>query len=134
MGARFPAAHCGDSHLLPVARVAPNGRIDTSLVERNIALDQGDIAFDDGVPFHLLYQYRVSARVPGHDHQPGGILIQAMHDPRSRIRANALQVRQVCQQRVDQRIIMVPRSRMHDHPRRFIHHQYILVLVDDVER
>ena len=38
------------------------------------------------------------------------------------------------QQRVDERVFLVSRAGMHDHPRRFVQHDQVVVLEQNVER
>ena len=69
------------------------------------------------------------------DHQPGGVLIESMHDAGAADAANAGQAFAAMRnQGVDQRPGLVTRSRMDDHPLRLVDDDQIVVLVNDIER
>src|SRR5436305_389687 len=125
MGTRFPAADCSDSHLLAMAHISPNGSIDASLVECYIAFHKRQITFHDLMTFHLFYQGSLSASIFRNDHQPRCILVKTMDDPRSQFCSHLLEIGIVGQQRVDQRILVMPWSWMDYLASRFIHDQQI---------
>lgn len=137
--ARLPAAYGGDGHLLAVPGVATDGRVDDTLIERDHALDQRQVAFDDLVPLLLLQQRQPGTCMLRHDHQARCVFIQPVDDSRAqwrsrRFRIAGLQVRQISQERIDQRIVMMPWRGMHHQAGGFVHHQEIGIFIDDIER
>src|SRR5450755_3971592 len=80
MGARLATIDRGNGHLLTVARIATNGGVDTPLVQRDNARDQGEIAFHYLVALHLFDHSDLRMRVLRHDEQAGGVAVQPMHD------------------------------------------------------
>src|SRR5215831_19952696 len=80
MRACLPAAYGGDRHLLAMARVTSNGRVNTSLVEWHTAYYKGKIALDNFVPLHLLCERGQCASVFRYYNQPRRVFIQAMDD------------------------------------------------------
>jgi len=75
----------------------------------------------------------VGSIVLGHYHEPGRVLVEAMHDPRPLDTTDARQVLAVMEQGVDQGARGVARGRMNDHPGRLVEHEEITVLVDDIQ-
>src|SRR5579859_206824 len=91
VGTGLPTLSSSDRHLLTMARIAANRSIDTALIERDIALYQSQIAFLDGMVFHLLDQRGLRAQVFRNDQQPGGIAIQTMDNTWSLISLQPVQ-------------------------------------------
>ncbi len=81
MGARLAASYRSNGHLLAVARIATDRRVDAPLIQRDNSFYQSVIAFDDLMALHLLDQQRLNVGVPGHNQQAGGITIQSMNNP-----------------------------------------------------
>src|SRR5260370_17207254 len=81
MRARLPAAYGGDCHLLAMARVTPNGRVDTSPVERHTAYYKGKVALYHFVPLHLFFERRPCAGGFRSYNQPRCVFIQPLDDP-----------------------------------------------------
>src|SRR6266702_2392336 len=125
MRARLPAAYGGDSHLLAMARVTPNGRVDTTLVERHTAYYKGKIALDHFVPLHLFCERRQCAGVFRYYNQPGCVFIQAMDDTWPLLAADVAAFRAIGQQGIDICIVSVTRSRVYDHTSLLINNQQV---------
>jgi hypothetical protein len=71
----------------------------------------------------------------GDHHQPGGVLVETVHDARPLHPADAREtVAAMGNQRIDQRAAGMPRGRMHDEPRRLVDHDQLVVLEHDLER
>ena len=71
----------------------------------------------------------------GGDDQAGGVLVQAMHDPRPAHPADADQAfAAVRDQGVDQGPVRVAGRRMHDQPGRLVDHDQGFILVGDGQR
>src|SRR5215469_9499981 len=127
------AASRGDRHLLAMARIPANGGVDAAPVESDNALDECQVALDYLVPFHLPHQGCLSSGVPGDDDQAEGIFIQAMDNTRPLVFHALPKIGVACQERINQCIIMMAGSWMHDHPGCFIHDEHILVFIEHVE-
>jgi hypothetical protein len=77
----------------------------------------------------------VGAIVLRRHHQPGGILVEPVHDARAPDAADPRQAGAAMgDQRVDQRAGLMARGRMHDKPPRLVDDDDVVILVDDVER
>ena len=70
----------------------------------------------------------------GHHHQPRGVLVEAVDDARPARAADVGDAGRVVEQRVHQRAARHPGAGVDDEPGGLVHHQQVLVLVDDVER
>ena len=135
MRPRIPQIRPPDTHLQAADFVPPDRLVDHPLDRHGYAQYDRKIRAAQAAVRKLRSQMPVRLVVLRHDHQPACILIKAMHDPRPHHPADPRQaVRAVMQQRVDQRPAPVPRAGMHDHSRRLVNHQQILVLVNDIER
>src|SRR5712692_339673 len=132
VGARLPAANGSYRHLLAMAWISADGRVNTALVKRNVPFNQRQVQLGDGMVLHLFEQRGARARVLRHDYQAGGISIQAMDNAGSQHLFRLLQSWQVGQQRINQGIIMVSRGGMHNHPGWLIHYQQVLIFKNDV--
>ena len=65
-----------------------------------------------------------------HHEQPGRVAVEAVHDPGA---VRLVAADRAARQRLDERPARVPARRMHDHARRLVDDQQVLVLVGDVE-
>ena len=65
---------------------------------------------------------------------PGGAAIEAVHDARAQLAADAAQVVDVVQQGIHHRAAAVAGGRMHDHARRLVDHDHVGVFVEDRQR
>ena len=72
--------------------------------------------------------------VLGHDHQPGRAAVEPMHDAGPQLAADAAEILDVMEQRVDQRAAAMAGRRMDDHSGRLVEHDEVAVLEDDQER
>ena len=82
----------------------------------------------------LARQLFVRRVVLGDHHQPRRAAVETMHDPGPLLAADAAEIVDVVQQRVDQRAARMARRRMDDHPRGLVDHDEVVVLVEDRQR
>jgi hypothetical protein len=69
--------------------------------------------------------------VLGDDHDPAGVFIQTVHDPRTDFAAHSAEAANVKQKGVDERLIRVARRRMDDEPGGFVDDRDVIVFVED---
>jgi hypothetical protein len=74
-----------------------------------------------------------SSHVFGYYHHAGSILIQPMNNSRPAYPANSLDARTVMQQRIHDSPTRASRGRMDHHAGRFVNHNAILVLVENIQ-
>ena len=82
----------------------------------------------------LFCQGKVGLVILGADHHPAGIFVQPVDDAGPDDPVDPRKVFAVVQQGIDQCPIRIPSCRMDHHTSRFVHHDYILVLVEDIQR
>jgi hypothetical protein len=121
-------------HLFALHRVASNRQVYREVRLARRAPHQRAVLALDGVSLQRAAESRVCAVGLGDHQQPCGVLVQPMHDARAEARAALREGGAVRQQRVDQRAVRMPRRRMHGQPARLVHHQQVVVLVDDGHR
>ena len=93
-----------------------------------------DVLFLDLAIAELACQLRMRRIVLGDNHQSGSAAVEAMHDARPLLAADAAQILDVVQQRVDQRATGVTGRGMDDHSCRLVDDDDICVLEHDLER
>ena len=133
------AAALAHRHFLPRMRMAVDRRIDGAALPVRHAPDEGHIAAPHragaAVVGELRGQRLVRAVVLGHHHQPGGVLVEPVHDARAPDAADPGQARAAMgDQRVDQRAGLVAGGGMHHEPPGLVDDDDVVVLVDDIER
>ena len=84
---------------------------------RNTALGEG------------LGEAAVGGVVLRHDHAAAGVLVQAVDDARPHLPADAAEVGDVVEQRVDQRAVGISLRRMNDKPGRLVQHYHVRILI-----
>ena len=92
-----------------------------------------DVFLFDLAVVELPRELGVRAVVLGDHHQARRAAIEAMHDARPQLAADAAEVVHLVQQRVDERALRVARGGMDDHAGRFVDDDQIRILIDDVE-
>ena len=92
-----------------------------------------DVFLFDLAIVELPRQLDVRAVVLRHHHQARRSAIEAMHDARPQLAADAAEIVHLVEQRVDERALRVPGGGMHHHARRLVHDDEVRVLIDDVE-
>ena len=114
------------------ASTVPRWRFGTSPGKRQIAAPHRAGAAVIG---ELRGQRLWAQVVLGRHHQPGGVLVEPVHDAGA---ADAADAGQACaamgDQRVDQRAGLVAGGGMHDQALRLVDDDDVVVLVDDIER
>src|SRR5688572_23691011 len=106
-GCRRPRAPGAGRHLLAIDRVAANWQVDTAPgldytpYERHVLLLNLAIV-------KLSGQFGMCAVVFRNYHQSGSAPVQPVHDTRSQRSANAAQIGDLVQQRVDERALRMP--------------------------
>ena len=128
---RFAAARArARRHLLAVRRIAADRRVDAPPGLHH-APDQRDVFLLDLAVVKLPRQLLVRRVVLGDHHQPGRAAVEAMHDAGPLLAADAAEVVDVVEQRVDQRAAGVAGRRMHDHAGRLVDDDQVVVLIED---
>ena len=120
-------------HLLAVHGVASDGRVDAA-PRHHLAPHQCDVLLFNLAILKLPGQRVVRGVVLGDDDQAGRPAIEAVHDARTFLAADAAQVVEVMEQRVDERAARVSGRRMHDHAGRLVDDGEIPILIHDGER
>ena len=69
--------------------------------------------------------------VLGHHENPGGIFVQPMDNPGAENPAYPRQVGTVMEKGIHQGSRVIPRPRMDHHPRGFVHHDQMTILVEN---
>ena len=134
-GARRPAAAGQHGHLLAVARAASDVAFDLAGPGLRHAPDHGEVSAFDPARGELPDQPLVGALGLGGDHQAAGVLVQAVHDARPALAADAGQPRAaVGEERVDQGPVRVAGRRVDDQAGRLVEHDQLRVLVEDMQR
>ena len=100
----------------------------------HLAPDERDVFLLDLAVAKLARQLFVRRVVLGDHHQPRRAAIEPMHDPGPLLAADAAQIVDVVQQRVDQRAARMAGRRMDDHPGRLVDDDEVVVLVEDRQR
>ena len=118
-------------HLLPVRWIAADGQVDSFPGLHDTPHERDVFLFNFPV-VKLPGQLEMRAIVFCHDHEAGRPAIEAMHDARPQLTADAAQVVNLVEQGVDERALGVSGGRMHHHPRRFVDHDQVRILIDDV--
>ena len=132
-GDRRPRPPGARRHLLPVVGVAPDRQVDPASGLHD-APDQRHVFLVHLAVLELLRQRLVRRIVLRDDHHARRALVQAMHDARTQLAADAAEIGDVVEQRVDQRARVVARRRVHDHAGGLVHDDDVGVLVEDGER
>ena len=131
-GDGFPRVSRPGGHLLPVPRVAPDGGIDAA-ARLDDAPDERDVLLLDFAIVELPRELLVRRVVLGDDHDAGGAPVEAMHDSRPHLTADAAEIRDVMEQRVDERARRMAGAGMHHHPGRLVQHGDVGILMQDFE-
>ena len=92
-----------------------------------------DVLLFDLAIVELPGELGVRAVVLRHHHQARCAAIEAMHDARPQLAADAAQIVDLVEQRVDQRALRVAGGGMHHHAGGLVDDDEVRVLIDDVE-
>ena len=112
-----------------------NGRADVALFRRDRATDNRMINLLHGASGELRGKREVRRVVLGDHEAAAGFLVEPVHDAGAHHAADAAELTGgMVQQRVDERVRLVPGGRVHDHAGRFVEHQQVVVLEKNIER
>ena len=125
-------AHC---HLFAVPKTASDGQVDDTFLLLDLSVDHRFIKAVYRVLLNLAAESKIAFVILCTDQQTAGILVDAMNDSLTFDSIAACQFSTaVVQQRIDQRSLAVAGSGMNHHVLGFIHHQQVLVLIDNLQR
>ena len=111
-----------------------NRAIDDVAVHFRRADDDGKVLLLDRARLELDRQPVMGLIVPGHENRAAGVAVQSMHDARPQRPAAAAEAgAKVELQRTDKRSRPVSAGRMHDHPRRLVDDDQVLVFEEDLQ-
>src|SRR5487761_2301031 len=71
-----------DGHPGPLARIAPDRRLDPAGGRLHATLDQGEVRLLAPPRLELRHEAGLGHVRLGHHDEPGGVAVEAMHDPR----------------------------------------------------
>ena len=133
------AAALAHRHFFPGMGMAVDRRFHRAALPGRYAPDEGHIAAPHlpgaAVVGELRGQRLVRPVVLRRHHQPGGVLVEAMHDARAPDAADPGKAHPAMgDQRVDQGSGLVAGGRMHHQPFGLVDDDDVVVLIDDIER
>ena len=124
-------AHC---HLFAVLKTASDGQVDDAFLLLDLSVDHRFIKAVHRVLLNLAAEPKVAFIILRTDQQTAGILVDAMNDSLTFDSIAACQFSTaVVQQRIDQCPLAVAGSGMDHHVLGLIHHQQMLVLIDNLQ-
>ena len=139
-----PVCHGGLTHLalgrqhrhaLTVTRVAGDIALYPTLLRLEAAPHEGIILTFRAFNEELMAEVCLRLGRLRHNEQPAGVLVNAMHKTHTWVVGIVFGiVTQVPGQRVHEGAGVVSHARVHHQPCRFVDHQQVIVLIDDVER
>ena len=129
----FAAAPRARRHLLPIRRVAADRRVDPP-PGVDLAPHERDVLLLDLAFAKLSRELFVRGVVLGHHHQAGRAAVEPMDDARPLLAADAAEIVDVVEQRIDERAARVAGGGMDDHARRLVDDDEIVVLIQDGQR
>lgn len=123
-----------DTHALPMNRVALDCFVDDASSLSRSPGHESQIDFSHGAGGKLFGKIAVSRVVLGNDKRAAGFFVEPMHDAGPFLSADRREILAMGQERVDQRMRLMTRPRMHNEPSRFVENEEIAVLEKDLER
>ena len=121
-------------HTLAIDRVPRKRCVDGAFLLANVAVYERRVAAVRAVVAKLIAQRAMSFVIFCDYDETRCHAVDAVHDSRAQLAADAGKVANVIQQRIDQRSAFVPRGRMHNHSLGLVDHEQIHVFVDHVQR
>ena len=98
-------------------------------------MKHGKVCFPDvPVALELPSQCEIRPLRTGEHHHAARIAVKTVHNPRALDTADTRHVREILQQDVAQRSVGIPRRTMHNHARRLVDHDYVVIRMDDLHR
>ena len=133
------AAALAHRHFLAGKRMPVDRRIDGAALPVRQVPDEGHVAAPHRAGAAVIGELRgqrlMRAVVLRRHHQPGGVLVEPVHDARPPDAADAGKAgAAVGDQRIDQRAGLVARGRMHHQAPGLVDDDDVVVLIDDIER
>ncbi len=113
-----------------MSRIASHGRADFS-AQLDRSVHEGKVVALHRSRLELPNQLGVRPQSLCHHEKSARVLVEPVHDPGPR---NRCKLRRAVQERIEQRPLPVAASGMNHQARRLVDHQYVVVLIDDVER
>jgi hypothetical protein len=123
--------HC---HPLPIDGMAPDRHVDDAFTPGRDAQHEGQVFLLHGPGRELAGQGAMGFIVLGHHEEARRAAIETVDDPGPEDAADARQVAQAVEQRVDQRSGRRPGPGVHDEAGRLVDDHEVLVLVHDPQR
>ena len=121
------------AHPLPVDRVTGDGFIDYAGTVAQDSRDQREIDLRHRPGGKLAGKIAMGRVVFRHYERPAGFLVQPMDDPGTFLPPDAGKILAMREESVDERVLRMPRARMHDDSGRLVQDEQIVVLENDVE-
>lgn len=107
---------------------------DFSILRELGRIAQGMVAAHDLMRGKIGDKFVVSTLCFGHNHEPGCVFVQAMHNARSVLLAHVDDGGIMGDEPIDESIIEVPCPRVYNYASVFIENKYIVVLEYDIKR
>jgi hypothetical protein len=123
-----------NGHFLAVNRMTSDRRDDLPAQTREFSGAPCEIELSNLSSCELPAQTHVRRIIFCHHKATTRLFVEPMHNARSQLPANAAQVPHMMQQGVDERSRPDSRTWMNDHSSRFVYHQKIFILEQDLQR
>ena len=124
-----------DGHLLAVALVPPNQVLDVSFGGIGNPMDDRAVDLADVIVRREILGERVHGDLRlGDDHHAGGVLVEPVHDARTRHAADAFEVGAMVQDGVHERAGVVSGRGMDDETGGLVENEDVVIFEEDVER
>ena len=134
-GPRLAPFAGGDGHAFAVRRVPRDGGLDVALVVRHDAGDEGAVELHHRAFGELLREREVGLVVLGHEQAAARVLVEAVDDARPGDPADPAELSvAMMEEGVDEGVLVMADGRMHHDAGRFVEHEHVGVLVEDLQR
>ena len=122
-------------HAFAMRRMPRNGGADVAFVTGQHAADDGEVDFFHRSSGKLIREGDMRFVVFGHDQTAAGFLVEPVDDARSRHAADAAEFPgAMMEQRIDERVFLVPGGGMNHQPGWLVQHEQRFVLKQNLER
>jgi hypothetical protein len=128
--ARASAKHC---HASAVMRAAPYTSIYLASLLRHPPVNERKVRLEDLPVAKLVRQSLVRQVIFSYDKQAGCLFINSMNDAGANAARRFRERVEVIDESVGKRARFYARARMHDHSRRLIDHDQIIIFVNDIQ-
>ncbi len=123
-----------DRHLLPMHRVATDRSIDFTCLLAEFTLDQSEIDLCDTAPCKLPHERLMGGVILRRYQTAARLLVEPMDDAGSLDASDPTQGGAMVQECIDERIIPVADSGVHDESGGLVDHDEVVVFVQDTQR